>query len=71
MTKCEFCTQSLPNGKCSRGGFLAAPSTREWYCKKAIEKMTEALSKQKGGIFPAFVKRQMEDVKKEMVGEDN
>ena len=38
MTKCDFCTKSLPNGKCwwkSIG--------REKDCEKAIKRMVEAL----------------------------
>lgn len=39
MTKCDFCTKSTPDGKC----FWAMQGSRESDCKKAIEKMTEAL----------------------------
>lgn len=38
MTKCDFCTQSMPNGKC----FWYTQAAREDDCKKAIEKMIEA-----------------------------
>lgn len=38
MTKCDFCTQSMPNGKC----FWHSQVAREDDCKKAIEKMIEA-----------------------------
>lgn len=38
MTKCDFCTQSAPNGKC----FWSSQSMRKNYCEEAIDKMTEA-----------------------------
>lgn len=50
MTKCDFCTQSTPYGKCSHS-FQGA---REHYCKKAIKRMIQAFknenNKMKGGI---------------------
>lgn len=39
MTKCDFCTKSTPDGRC----FWSLPSSREVDCKKAIERMVEAL----------------------------
>jgi hypothetical protein len=45
MKKCDFCTQSTPNGKCKKGGYLDNSYTRESYCKEAIEKMIKALQK--------------------------
>lgn len=44
MKKCDFCTASLPNGKCEHGGYLDNPHTRAYYCEKAIERMEKALS---------------------------
>lgn len=38
MTKCDFCTKSLPNGGC-----WWTSIAREEDCQKAIEQMTEAL----------------------------
>lgn len=38
MTKCDFCTQSSPNGEC----FWSAKSAREKYCKEAIKQMVKA-----------------------------
>lgn len=38
MTKCDFCTKSDGNGKC-----FWSTSARESDCKKAIERMVEAL----------------------------
>lgn len=40
MTKCDFCTESSPSGKC----FWTSPACREDYCKKAIALMVKALS---------------------------
>lgn len=37
MNKCDFCTQSSPNGKC----FWSAKSVREKYCKEAIKQMAK------------------------------
>lgn len=39
MTKCDFCTKSSYKGKC----LCNCQIERENACKKAIEKMTEAL----------------------------
>lgn len=39
MTKCDFCTQSSPSGKC----FWSSQPLREDDCEKAIERMTKAL----------------------------
>lgn len=39
MTKCDFCTKSLPNGKC----WWTASIAREDDCEKAIKRMVEAL----------------------------
>ena len=39
MNKCDFCTQSTPNGRCKKDGYLNNPYTRKSYCKEAIEKM--------------------------------
>lgn len=38
MTKCDFCTKLLPNGKC-----FWTTVAREVDCKKAIERMVEVL----------------------------
>lgn len=42
MTKCDFCTQSSPSGKC----FWSSQVVREDDCKKAIKIMSEALGKE-------------------------
>lgn len=42
MTKCDFCTKSSPNGKC----YWSIQSAREYDCKNAIERMSEALGKE-------------------------
>ena len=39
MTKCDFCIQLSPNGKCH----WSTQAAREDDCKKAIEKMVKAL----------------------------
>lgn len=39
MTKCDFCIQSSPKGKCP----FVLQSTRENYCKEAIKQMVNAL----------------------------
>ena len=39
MTKCDFCTESAPNGKC----FLSLQTVREDYCEQAIKKMVTVL----------------------------
>lgn len=39
MNKCDFCTQSSPNGKC----FWDSQIIREDYCLEAIRKMVQAL----------------------------
>ncbi len=39
MTKCDFCTQSSPEGKC----YWRSQVSREDDCKKAIKVMTETL----------------------------
>ena len=39
MTKCDFCEMSSPKGKCR----YDSQFVREDYCKKAIERMVEAL----------------------------
>lgn len=41
MTKCDFCTQSSPSGKCPYG----FQTTREYYCKEAIKQMVKAFGK--------------------------
>ncbi len=46
MTKCDFCTQSSPKGKCLKGGILDSKFLRESYCEEAIKRMEKAL---KGG----------------------
>lgn len=38
MTKCDFCTQSSPSGKCPYG----LRCIREDYCKEAIKQMVKA-----------------------------
>lgn len=38
MTKCDFCTESSPKGKC----FWSTLGARRSYCEKAIKRMTEA-----------------------------
>lgn len=38
MTKCDFCTQSSPSGKCP----YSLQGTREDYCKEAIKQMVKA-----------------------------
>lgn len=38
VTKCDFCTKSLPNGKCWWNTIA-----REDDCEKAIKRMVEAL----------------------------
>lgn len=40
MTKCDFCTQSSPSGKC----FWSSTVARADYCEQAIERMVKALS---------------------------
>ena len=45
MNKCDFCTQSTPNGRCKKDGYLNNLYTRELYCKEAIEKMMNFYSK--------------------------
>lgn len=47
MTKCDFCTQSTPKGKCLKDGYFVSSVVREPYCRQAIEKMTEALKGKK------------------------
>lgn len=42
MKKCDFCTMSIPRGKC----FYSSQVAREDDCKKAIKRMTEALGKE-------------------------
>lgn len=39
MNKCDFCTQSGPNGEC----FWPTQALRESDCRKAIRQMVEAL----------------------------
>ena len=39
MTKCDFCIYSAPHEKC----FWITQALREESCKRAIERMTEAL----------------------------
>lgn len=39
MTKCDFCTQSTPKGKCHWSTQMA----RENHCESAIKRMVEAL----------------------------
>ena len=39
MKKCNFCTQSSPDGKC----YWSSQAAREDDCRKAIKVMTEAL----------------------------
>ena len=39
MTKCDFCIKSTPDGRC----FWTIQVLREDDCKKAIEKMCDAL----------------------------
>lgn len=39
MTKCDFCTQSSPNGECN----WKSQSAREEYCKKAIKEMAKVI----------------------------
>ena len=39
MTKCDFCTQSRPDGTCK----YSSQWVREDYCKKAINLMVKAL----------------------------
>lgn len=43
MTKCDFCTMSDPRGKCFWSNRVAAENN----CRKAIERMVEALSREK------------------------
>ena len=45
MTKCDFCTMSSPKGKC----FYISQTARQGDCKKAIDKMVEALKKEPKG----------------------
>jgi len=48
MTKCDFCTQSTPDGKCP----FVSQDTREDYCKEAIKKMAKAFKGiRKKGIY--------------------
>lgn len=42
MTKCDFCTQSSPDGEC----FWTAKSERERYCKEAIKQMVKVLGQE-------------------------
>lgn len=42
MTKCDFCTQSSPNGKCP----YVSTSYRQNYCDKAIKQMVKALGQE-------------------------
>lgn len=44
MTKCDFCTKSLPNGKC----WWLSINNREDDCRKAIKLMVEALKGSNG-----------------------
>lgn len=39
MTKCDFCTQSTPKGRCHWSTQIA----RENHCESAIKRMVEAL----------------------------
>ena len=39
MTKCDFCEKSSPKGDC----YWSIQSLRESDCRKAIQRMTEAL----------------------------
>lgn len=41
MTKCDFCTQSSPNGNCP----YSLQGTREDYCEEAIKQMVKAFGK--------------------------
>lgn len=43
MTKCDFCTQSTPDGKCMKNGYFDSQAVRQFYCEKAIERMEKAL----------------------------
>lgn len=42
MTKCDFCTQSSPSGKC----FWHSKTAREDYCKEAIKQMVKAFGQE-------------------------
>lgn len=39
MTKCDFCEQSSPSGKC----YWSTQVSREYDCEKAIKRMIKAL----------------------------
>lgn len=43
MTKCDFCTQSSPSGKC----YWSMQSLRADDCEKAIKRMVKALGEEK------------------------
>lgn len=43
MTKCDFCTQSSPSGKCS----YSLQGTREDYCEEAIRRMVKSFGQEK------------------------
>lgn len=50
MKKCDFCTQSTPDGKC----YWSMQGARTSDCEKAIKKMVEALkgaNDKKKGFF--------------------
>lgn len=42
MTKCDFCTQSSPSGKCP----YVSIACRQNYCDKAIKRMVKALGQE-------------------------
>lgn len=43
MKKCDFCSQSTPDGKCK----FELQSNREKHCEKAIKLMCKALKEKK------------------------
>lgn len=48
MKKCDFCSQSTPDGKCK----FELQSSRERHCEKAIKLMCKALKEKKGVSQP-------------------